>query len=243
MGLGDLLDQLNELILTAASGWCTLIGLFVFCVGDGVFPVLPSDALVVGLGSVQDSPGTPHWLWVVLVAAGGAVLGDFIAWNLGRWIGTHRFEWMRQPIPQKTLVWARHELDKRGVLLIFVGRFIPGARVAINFVAGSTQFSLRRFLLIDGAASLLWAGWLTGLGMIGEALIGNMLIAMAVGIGVAIVLGWISERLFKLFTAWLDRRGYHLDPEGYQDIGEVPVEPPIHLRRRPRNPRHDDDAS
>jgi membrane-associated protein len=243
MGFGELFDQLNELILTAASGWWTLVGLFIFCVGDGVLPVLPSDALVVGLGSVQDSTGTPHWLWVILVAAGGAVVGDFIAWNLGRWIGTHRFQWMRQPRPQRTLVWARHELDKRGVLLIFVGRFIPGARVAINFVAGSTQFSLRRFLLIDSAASLLWASWLTGLGMIGEAIIGNMLIAMVVGIGVAIVLGWISERLFKLFTGWLDRRGYHLDPKGYQDIGEVPVEPPIHIRRRPRDKNDGDDAS
>ncbi|WP_120003109.1 DedA family protein [Nesterenkonia muleiensis] len=236
MGIGEFFDQLGELILTAASGWWTLIGLFGFSMGDGFFPVLPSDALIVGLGSVQDSPGTPNWPWVILVAAGGALAGDFIAWNLGRWIGTHRFRWMRRPTMQSSLLWARHELDKRGVLVIFVGRFIPGARVAINFVAGSTQFSLRRFLLIDAAASLLWASWLVGLGMIGEAIFGNMLIAMAVGIAVAIVLGWVCERLFRLFTAWLDRRGYDIDPEGYLDTSTIEVELPIHLRRRREKP-------
>lgn len=237
MGISDFFDQFNELIIEAASGWWTLVGLLAFCIADGFFPVLPSDTIVLGLGSVQGEPGTPFWVWVILVAAAGAVIGDFIAWNLGRWIGTDRFRWMRRPAPQRSLVWARHELDKRGVLVIFVGRFIPGARVAINFVAGSTQFSLRRFLLIDTFASLLWASWLTGLGAVGTALFGNMLIAMAVGICVAIVLGWLCERLFRLLTTWLDSRGYQLDPEGYQDIGEVPVEPPISLRRR-----KDDDA-
>ncbi len=233
----EFLNSLDELVLEAASGWWTLLGLFGFVTINGFFPPLPSDSLIIALGSVQDEPGTPWWPWVIFTAAAAALLGDFIAYRFGRAIGTERFGWMRRPTMQRTLTWARHGLDRRGVLVIFVGRFVPGARVGINFVAGSTRYSLRRFLLIDGAASLLWASWLIGLGMAGEAIFGNMLLAMAVGIGVAILVGLGCERLFNLLTRFLDRRGMHLDPAGYQDIGEVPVEPPIHLRRRGGRPR------
>lgn len=234
MRLTELSDTFQALVVDAASGWWTLLGLFGFVLVDGVFPIFPSDTLVITLGSVQYVPGTPWWPWVALTAAAGAVSGDILAYRLGGVIGTDRFGWMRRPAMTKTLLWARHELDKRGVLVIFVGRFIPGARVAINFVAGSTGYSVRRFLMIDAAASLSWAGWLIGLGMAGDAIFGNMLIAMAVGIAVAIVLGMLCERLFTLLTRWLDRRGVHLDPAGYQDTAAIDIEAPIHLRRKRR---------
>ena len=92
MGLSEFFDGLNELILEAASGWWTLIGLFVLCMVDGFFPVVPSDTLVLGLGSVSGAPGTPAWFWVIPTAAGGALLGDFIAYRVGRAIGIDRFE-------------------------------------------------------------------------------------------------------------------------------------------------------
>lgn len=231
MGVSDFSDMLQQLVVDAASGWWTLLAMFGFVTVNGFFPPLPSDSLLITLGSVQDQPGTPWWPWVILVAASAALLGDFVAYRLGRAIGTERFGWMRRPLMKKMLLWARHELDKRGVLVIFVGRFIPGARVAINFVAGSTAYSLRRFLMIDAAASTLWAAWLISLGLAGEAIFGNMLIAMAVGIGVAVVLGLLAERLFAGLTLWLDHRGVQIDPAGYQDTSTLSIELPLHLRR------------
>ncbi|GAB3192444.1 MULTISPECIES: DedA family protein [unclassified Nesterenkonia] len=230
----------NALVIEVASGWWTLLGLGGFVFINGVFPPLPSDSLIITLGSVQDQPGTPWWLWVILVAAGAAVLGDFVAYLLGRRIGTDRWAWLRRPAMQRTLTWSRHELDKRGVLLIFVGRFIPGARVAINFVAGSTRYSKRRFLLIDAVASLVWASWLIVLGAVGTELLGSQLLAMLVGIGVAVLLGLLCDRLFRLLSVWLDRKGVHIDPEGYQDTGVIEVERPIRLRRHHRE--HDDEG-
>jgi len=228
---GEILDAINRAVLEAASGWWTLVGLFVLCVVDGFFPVVPSDSLVIGLGSLSGEPGTPYLLWVILVAAGGALLGDFIAYRIGRAIGPMRFGWMRRPAPQRTLIWARHELDKRGVLLIFVGRFIPGARVAINFVAGTTGFSLRRFLIIDLVASLVWASYSVGIGAISANIFDSVLVAMTVSITGAVLLGWVFDRAFRLLSAWLDRRGVQIDPEGYFDTAALPVEPPIRLHR------------
>lgn len=231
MGLTEFFEGLNQVILEAATGWWTLLGLFALCVVDGFFPIVPSDSLVVGLGSLHSEPGTPALYWVIPVAAAGALLGDVIAYRAGRAIGIDRFRWMRRPTTMRTLTWARHELDKRGVMLIFVGRFVPGGRVAINFVAGTTGFSFRRFVIIDAAASGVWAAWCVGIGAAGTAIFDNVLIAMAVAIAIAALLGWIFDQIFRRFTAWLDRRGYDLDPAGYQDISDVDVQPPINLRR------------
>ena len=239
MGVSEFFDWLNELVVEAASGWWTLLGLFVLSLLDGIVPIVPSDTLVLGLGSVQSEPGTPPWFSVIPVAAAGALLGDFIAYRIGRAIGKDRFGWMRRPGMQRTLAWARHGLDKRGVFLIFIGRFIPGARVAINFVAGTTRYSIRRFLIIDSIASLTWASWHFGIGAAGTAIFDNTLIALVVGIAVATLLGWLFDHAFRRITDWLDRRGVHIDREGYQDTSEISVESPIHLRRH-RNRDHPD---
>lgn len=236
----EILDALNDAIIDAASGWWTLLGLFAFCVVDGFLPIVPSDSLVVGLGSLSSEPGTPLLIWVVLVAMAGALLGDIIAYRIGRAIGTERFRWMRRPAPRRTLLWARHELDKRGVLVIFVGRFIPGGRVAINFVAGATRYSFRRFLIIDSVASLTWAAYSVGVGRVGATVFDSVVIAMTVSVLGAVVLGWVFERIFRLLSGWLDRKGVHIDPQGYQDTGAIPVERPIRLKRERRTNLSDD---
>lgn len=230
--LAEWLDLIQDTLLDAASGWWTLLGLFAIACFDGVVPIFPSDTVVVGLGTMLGEPGVPAWYWVVPTAGFGALVGDFTAYRIGRAIGTQRFRWMRRPTPQRALAWARHELDKRGALVIFVGRFIPGARVSINYVAGATRYSQRRFLVIDLVASQVWAGYSLCVGYIGSTLFDSILVAVVVAVSFAIAVGWCFDLIFRAVTRWLDRRGVPIDPDGYMDTSAIPVERPIRLRRR-----------
>ncbi|MDO5493623.1 MAG: DedA family protein [Nesterenkonia sp.] len=238
--LGEWLDLFQDTLLDAASGWWTLLAVFAVTCFDGVVPIFPSDTVVVGLGTMLGEAGVPAWYWVVPTAGLGALLGDFTAYRIGRSIGTERFRWMRRPAPQRALAWARHELDKRGALVIFVGRFIPGARVSINYVAGATRYSQRRFLVIDGVASHVWAGYSLAVGHIGSTLFDSLVVAVVVAVTFAVVVGWVFDLIFRAVTVWLDRRGVAIDPEGYLDTSAIEVERPIRLRRRDRSDGQDD---
>jgi membrane protein DedA with SNARE-associated domain len=77
------------------------------------------------------------------------------------------------------------------------GRFIPGGRVAVNFVAGSTRYPRGRFAVIAGLAAIVWASYSVGIGVLfGAVFDGQPLLAMLVGIVVACVAGLVLDAVF-----------------------------------------------
>ena len=134
------IGQLNYLIEHSAAQWWVIPLVSLFCLIDGFFLFLPSETAIVGLASVASVSGDPN-VWLLIVgASAGAILGDNIAYFLGRKLGTTRFRWMRRPRTAKAFAWAGKELKKRGPILIFTARYIPVGRIAVNFTAGATQF-------------------------------------------------------------------------------------------------------
>src|SRR5690606_7156547 len=93
----DLLDAINTVVIDAAGQPWVLAVLFACCVIDGFFPPVPSESIVVGLAAVAVSTGVPNLWLVVALTAAGAVVGDNIAFLIGRAVGTERFRWMRRP--------------------------------------------------------------------------------------------------------------------------------------------------
>ena len=71
---------------------------------------------------------------------------------------------MRLRRSRKAFAFARHELMKRGALLIFTARYIPIGRVAVNFTAGATRYPLGRFTVLDILACLAWGAYSVGVG-------------------------------------------------------------------------------
>lgn len=157
-----LVDQVSDspvsyLVAALASG------------ADVLFPVVPSETIVITAGVVSAQGGLLIWL-VVLAAALGALVGDNLSYLLGAKIG--------EPLARRLLggeqargrlEWAERALRRHGVLVVVVGRFIPGGRTASTFAAGTLNMAWRRFILADVAAAALWAVYAAMLGYLGGA--------------------------------------------------------------------------
>ncbi|NLP84920.1 DedA family protein [Microbacterium sp. CFH 90308] len=194
----DLLAMLTTLVTDlAASPWVYLVVLAV-CVIDGFFPPIPSETVVVGAATVSVVTGQPNLLLLIGVAAVGAIIGDNIAYQLGRVLGTDRWRWMRTKRVTTAVDWARRGLDRRGALLIFTARYIPVGRIAVNMTAGATGYPLRRFLPLSIAAGITWAAYSAIFGIVaGQWLHDQPLLAIVLAIVVAAVIGAVVDAVIR----------------------------------------------
>nr|WP_239536906.1 DedA family protein [Arthrobacter roseus] len=187
---------MNAFIVGAAEQPWVYVLVFACCTLDGFFPPVPSESVVVGLGSVVASAGSPNVWLLILVAGLGAFVGDNIAYLIGRAIGTTRFAWMRRPRMQRSFAWARYELDKRAASLIMIARFIPIGRVAVNLAAGATRYSRRRFLFLTTISAVAWSSYSVGIGMFfGQWFAHNHSLGATLAIACAVIIGFTVDRV------------------------------------------------
>jgi membrane protein DedA with SNARE-associated domain len=190
------MDVVNELILAAvASPWLLLV-MFVVAIVDGFFPPVPSETVLVAAAATAASTGSAHILLIAAVAALGAVIGDNIAYVIGRGVGTRRFAWMRRPRVAAVFDRAQRTLSRNGAGLILGARYIPVGRVAVNMSAGALRYSWRRFLPLSVLAGVSWAAYSAGIGMLaGHWLQEQPLLSAVLGVGIALLLGVVIDRV------------------------------------------------
>ena len=100
-------------------------------------------------------PENKWLLWFCLFA--GAYVSDWCAYWIGRLLGHKilKIKWIRKVITQERLEKMHTFYDRFGFWAFLVGRFIPfGFRNCLFTSAGMGKMSFKRFLLIDGIASL-----------------------------------------------------------------------------------------
>lgn len=198
-----ILESLSEFVLAlAASPWVYLVVLVVVII-DGFFPPIPSESIVVALGAIAISTNAPNLILLVLITAVGAVIGDSLAYLIGRRIGLDRFGWMRRPRVTAGITRARTALDRRAATLLLTARYVPVGRVVVNMTAGATNFPLRRYLPLASLSALGWSlctvfiGVLAGTWLKNNPVLGAVVaiaIAFALGLLVDAVLSWIARR-------------------------------------------------
>lgn len=194
--LDAVMDNINSFVLTYSGAPWVYAVLFACCLLDGFFPPIPSESLVVALSALVFTDAGPNAWLIFVAAAGGAFVGDNIAYTLGRKLRTDRFRWMRGPRMQRGFVWARKELDKRAVSLILIARFIPIGRVMVNLTAGATRYPRRMFVVLTGLSAVLWAAYSVAIGALAGAWFQeHHLLAVVVAVAVALVLGLIIDRI------------------------------------------------
>lgn len=182
--------------VVSGSPW-TYVLIVAVCAGDAVLPLLPSETVVVA-AAVLASRGGLIIALVVVAAAFGALIGDNVAYGLGRG-GLRRVadRLFASEGNQRRLGWARDQLRRRGVWIIVIARFIPGGRTATTYVAGTLEMPWkRRFIPADAAAAVLWALYSSGLGYFGGAAFENNLwLPLLIAAGVSVLVAGAGELL------------------------------------------------
>lgn len=206
------MDAINDLVLAAAASPWLLLVMFAVAVVDGFFPPVPSETVLVAAAAAAASTGAFATIVLLcLVAAAGAIIGDNIAYTIGRRTGTSRFRWMRAPAVASVLTRARQALDRRGASLILGARYIPVGRVAVNMSAGALGYPWRRFALVCLAAGTSWAVYGGAIGVFaGHWLAGQPFLSAALGTVLAVLIGVAIDRI----AAQRRRRGAEAPSEG-----------------------------
>lgn len=196
------MNEIQAWLLSIAGSPWIYAALFLLVVADAFLVVLPSETLVVALGALAAAGGQPSVLLLVPIAAVGALVGDSLCYLIGTRLGIDRWAWQRRGRVAAALARARATVLSRPAVLIFTARYIPYARIAVNLSAGAAGLPVRRFLPLAAAAGTAWAIYNVAVGAaFGTALPGNPLLAIALSVAVAVVLGitvdLVTQRLSK----------------------------------------------
>jgi membrane protein DedA with SNARE-associated domain len=144
-------------------------------------------------------------VWVIVVAAAAAIVGDNIGYWLGRVGGRKlidRWEFTAR-YARKALPPSERFFEKHGAKTVFFARFIAVLRVTAAWLAGISEMTWWRFLAWNAAGGIVWA---TGVSLL--AYWAGKAVAEAVGhyglygVIVLLVLGAIA---FVAFHIWRKR--------------------------------------
>jgi membrane-associated protein len=185
----------------------TYLVVFVAAGIDVFFPLIPAETIVI-TASVLAAQGDLLIVAIVPAVALGAFVGDNLCYLLGLKIGEPIAKRLfRGAKGQARLRWAKHALRRRGMLLIAVGRFIPGGRTATTFAAGTLRMPYRSFVVADACAATLWAVYISMLGYLGGATFeDDPWLSLAASFGCAMAIGCG----FEVWRRVQERRGKDL---------------------------------
>ncbi|MDQ1135830.1 membrane protein DedA with SNARE-associated domain [Microbacterium sp. SORGH_AS 1204] len=205
--------------LTSLADWTVSLMEIIGPVGAGVaialenlFPPLPSE-VVLPMAGLTASRGSFTLFEALLWTTIGSVVGAFMLYGLGRWLGAARLRAFAAKMPllhpedvDRTVAW----FERHGGKAVFFGRMIPIFRSLISIPAGVSKMPMWRFGLLTGAGSLIWntifvlSGYLLGENwhIVEEyASILQYVVIAAVAIGVAL---FLYNRIRSLLAARKD---------------------------------------
>lgn len=140
-------DALLEIILFALGFAESLVFLSIF---------VPASALFLAIAAIEGAAGNP-FLPILLAGSAGCFAGDLVSFVLGGWLKddlSDRWPFRRNPI---WLARTRSLFERRGILAIFISKFVGPLRPIVPFVAGAMNMPVVPFALASLASSLMWS--------------------------------------------------------------------------------------
>jgi membrane protein DedA with SNARE-associated domain len=144
------------------SGWIAAYGYWAVLVLVGLESMglpLPGETALIAAAVYA---GTGHELSIVGVIAAastGAVIGDNIGYEIGRWLGFPLLVRYgpRIGIDQRRLKLGQYLFRRYGGLIVFFGRFVALLRTFAALLAGTNRMPWPRFLFFNAAGGVTWS--------------------------------------------------------------------------------------
>ncbi|WP_134108408.1 DedA family protein [Kribbella pratensis] len=190
----ELMEVARHLLgIAMASHWLLLI-LFIAAAVDAVFPVVPSEGMVITAGMAA-AAGHQNLLLVIAVAMVGSVIGESTCYLMGRGSGPALHRWMkRQERRQQVYERVSSALHSRGGLILMTVRYIPGARMVATLTAGATRYSFKKFIVFTFFGVTIAYTYVALLGYLGgDAFAHDQLKGLAFSLGLAATVGLVVE--------------------------------------------------
>lgn len=175
---------------------------------DAVLPIVPSETVLIAFGVATAGSVDPRIFLLVGCAAIGAWAGDnlsyLIGWRFGPWATRRFFAPGTKGAARRD--WAQRSLNRFGMGLIIVCRFIPGGRTAVTLSCGVIRYPWPRFCVATVVAAVIWASYAFFAGRLGgKAFEDRPLLGLAVALGGALVISGLIE-LIRRVIAWRRKR-------------------------------------
>ena len=135
-----------------------LVLLFALIAAESAGVPLPGETALIAAAILAER-GHYSIIWVIVVAATAAIIGDNIGYWIGRTGGRALLErwgpvrrYAERALPPGERFFAKH-----GGKTVFIGRFVAVLRVTAAWLAGITHMSWWRFFLWNAAGGIVWA--------------------------------------------------------------------------------------
>ncbi len=150
-------DEYLKDIIANYGTWTYLILFFVIFMETGfvVTPFLPGDSLLFAAGTFA-ALGSLHIVWLLVLLAVAAILGDTINYWIGHYIGPRAFSGNIRFLKKEYLDRTHAFYEKHGGKTIILARFIPIIRTFAPFVAGIGAMTYPHFIAYNVIGGLAW---------------------------------------------------------------------------------------
>lgn len=129
---------------------------------ENVFPPFPSDVVIAFGGFLLAQGARGSMLGVFLAVWVSNVASAMALYGLGRRYGASRVEgWIGGKHAADRDARLRKLFDRRGMIAIFLSRFVPGVRAIVPAFAGALKLPPVWVTVMVGSASAIWYGLIT----------------------------------------------------------------------------------
>jgi membrane-associated protein len=143
------------------SWWLLVLVVFGAPLIDSIVPVLPGELVVAGAATSLLGGSLPVPA-VIAMAAAGSLIGECVVLaGARRLAGTRHGDRITRG---RKAARVRQFVGRWGLAAVVVGRFLPGGRTATAATFALRPGPVTGFVAAAAAGSVIWAGYLVGIG-------------------------------------------------------------------------------